>query len=285
MNRVYKVVYNRTKGQYEVVSELAKNGGKANGNPLLKSISTSAKGLSRALLVGMFLMGGICGVQAETINDGDKIVAGPNISVTKDAATNTITVAATGVATTAEMATATTNITQNKTDIGTNKAAIETNKTAIAANKTATETNKTDIAKNKAAIDTNKNAIAANTGSINTNKTNIQANTNDINTNKTNIQANTNDINTNKAAIGTNKTNIDKNKVAIDKLEDLNTKLGLDPTKPGMKYFRANSTGDDAQALGDDAIAIGVKSYARAHDSLAIVMMLELPAVLAEVLL
>lgn len=256
MNRVYKVVYNRTKGQYEVVSELAKNGGKANGNPLLKSISTSAKGLSRALLVGMFLMGGICGVQAETINDGDKIVAGPNISVTKDAATNTITVAATGVATTAEMATATTNITQNKTDIGTNKAAIETNKTAIAANKTATETNKTDIAKNKAAIDTNKNAIAANTGSINTNKTNIQANTNDINTNK--------------AAIGTNKTNIDKNKVAIDKLEELNTKLGLDPTKPGMKYFRANSTGDDAQALGDDAIAVGVKSYAGAHDSLAI---------------
>ena len=305
MNRVYKVVYNRTKGQYEVVSELAKNGGKANGNPLLKSISTSAKGLSRALLVGMFLVGGICGVQAETINDGDKIVAGPNISVTKDATTNTITVAATGVATAAEMATATTNITQNKTDIGTNKAAIETNKTAIAANKTATETNKTEIGKNKAAIDTNKNAIAANTGSINTNKTNIQANTNaintnktatetnkteiaknkaaidtnknaiaantgSINTNKTNIQANTNDINTNKTAIGTNKTNIDKNKVAIDKLEELNTKLGLDSTKPGMKYFRANSTGDDAQALGDDAIAIGVKSYARAHDSLAI---------------
>ena len=354
MNRVYKVVYNRTKGQYEVVSELAKNGGKANGNPLLKSISTSAKGLSRALLVGMFLVGGICGVQAETINDGDKIVAGPNISVTKDATTNTITVAATGVATTAEMATATTNITQNKTDIGTNKAAIETNKTAIAANKTATATNKTEIGKNKAAIDTNKNAIAANTGSINTNKTNIQANTNaintnktatetnkteiaknkaaidtnknaiaantgsintnktniqantnaintnktatetnkteiaknkaaidtnknaiaantgSINTNKTNIQANTNAINTNKTAIGTNKTNIDKNKVAIDKLEDLNTKLGLDPTKPGMKYFRAKSTGDDAQALGDDAIAVGVKSYAGAQDSLAI---------------
>ena len=263
MNRVYKVVYNRTKGQYEVVSELAKNGGKANGNPLLKSISTSAKGLSRALLVGMFLVGGIFGVQAETINDGDKIVAGPNISVTKDATTNTITVAATGVATTAEMATATTNITQNKTDIGTNKAAIETNKTAIAANKTATETNKTEIGKNKAAIDTNKNAIAANTGSINTNKTNIQANTNAINTNKTNIQANTN-------AINTNKTNIDKNKGAIDKLEDLNTKLGLDPTKPGMKYFRAKSTGDDAQALGDDAIAVGVKSYAGAQDSLAI---------------
>ena len=277
MNRVYKVVYNRTKGQYEVVSELAKNGGKANGNPLLKSISTSAKGLSRALLVGMFLMGGICGVQAETINDGDKIVAGPNISVTKDATTNTITVATTGVATAAEMTTATTNITQNKTDIGTNKAAIETNKTTIAANKTATETNKTEIGKNKAVIDANKTAIgtnkteiAKNKAAIDTNKNAIAANTGSINTNKTNIQANTNDINTNKTAIGTNKTNIDKNKVAIDKLEDLNTKLGLVPTKPGMKYFRANSTGDDAQALGDDAIAVGVKSYAGAQDSLAI---------------
>ena len=53
-------------------------------------------------------------------------------------------------------------------------------------------------------------------------------------------------------------------------MEDLNTKLGLDPTKPGMKYFRAKSTGDDAQALGDDAIAVGVKSYAGAQDSLAI---------------
>lgn len=28
MNRVYKVIFNRVKGRYEVVSELAKNGGK-----------------------------------------------------------------------------------------------------------------------------------------------------------------------------------------------------------------------------------------------------------------
>lgn len=211
----------------------------------------------------MFLMGGICGVQAETINDGDKIVSGPNISVTKDAATNTITVAATGVATTAEIATATTNITQNKTDIGTNKAAIETNKTTIAANKTATETNKTDIAKNKAAIDTNKNAIATNTGSINTNKTNIQANTNAINANETAIGTNKTDIGKNKAAINTNTQ-------AIDKLKELNTELGLDPTKSGMKYFRANSTGEDAKAIGEDAVFIVVKSYAGAHDTVAV---------------
>ncbi|WP_289002248.1 ESPR domain-containing protein [uncultured Megasphaera sp.] len=29
MNRVYKVIFNRVKGRYEVVSELAKNGGES----------------------------------------------------------------------------------------------------------------------------------------------------------------------------------------------------------------------------------------------------------------
>lgn len=39
MNRVYKVIFNRAKGQYQVVSELAKNRGKAPGNSLLRIIT------------------------------------------------------------------------------------------------------------------------------------------------------------------------------------------------------------------------------------------------------
>ncbi len=35
--------------------------------------------------------------------------------------------------------------------------------------------------------------------------------------------------------------------------------MGLDKTKPGIKYFRANSTGEDAAAAGEDAVAIGVE--------------------------
>lgn len=44
MNRIYKVIFNRAEGQYQVVSELAKNGGKASGNSLLRMIIKSGGG-------------------------------------------------------------------------------------------------------------------------------------------------------------------------------------------------------------------------------------------------
>lgn len=44
MNKIYKVIFNRVKGRYEVVSELAKNGGKASGNSLLRTFINSGGG-------------------------------------------------------------------------------------------------------------------------------------------------------------------------------------------------------------------------------------------------
>lgn len=44
LNRIYKVIFNRAKGQYQVVSELAKNGGKASGSSLLRTIVKSGGG-------------------------------------------------------------------------------------------------------------------------------------------------------------------------------------------------------------------------------------------------
>lgn len=44
LNRIYKVIFNHAKGQYQVVSELAKNGGKASGNSLLRTIIKSGGG-------------------------------------------------------------------------------------------------------------------------------------------------------------------------------------------------------------------------------------------------
>ena len=38
MNRIYKIIFNRSKGQYQVVSELAKNGGKGSTKSLLRTI-------------------------------------------------------------------------------------------------------------------------------------------------------------------------------------------------------------------------------------------------------
>lgn len=50
----------------------------------------------------------------------------------------------------------------------------------------------------------------------------------------------------------------------------MNSALGLDQTKPGIKYFRANSTGEDAAAAGKDAVAIGVSAKANGKDSVAL---------------
>ena len=50
----------------------------------------------------------------------------------------------------------------------------------------------------------------------------------------------------------------------------MNSALGLDKTKPGIKYFRANSTGEDAAAAGEDAVAIGVSAKANGKDSVAL---------------
>ena len=44
MNRIYKVIFNHAKGQYQVVSELVKNGGKTSGNSLLRTIIKSGGG-------------------------------------------------------------------------------------------------------------------------------------------------------------------------------------------------------------------------------------------------
>ena len=101
----------------------------------------------------------------------------------------------------------------------------------------------------KTDVQNNQTAIAANTGKIADNSTVIAANRNAI-------TANTGKINNNTAD--------------ITELKNVNSALGLDKTKPGIKYFRANSTGEDAAAAGEDAVAIGVSAKANGKDSVAL---------------
>lgn len=238
MNRVYKVIFNRTKGQYEVVPEIAKNGGKAPKRSTGRHLHHSAGILPTAVLLSLLVSGGTCGAaSATTIEAGDTISAGDNISVTKDD-TGKIVIAADGVATKAKLdqvnSTATDNtakISTNTQNIDKNTRDIAENKTAIAANKTATEKNAKDIADNKGAIGKNSAAITSNTSAIEQNK----------------------------AAIATNKTSITQNSAAIDELKQVNERLGLRKDKSGIKYFRTSSSGkdDDAKATGTDALAVG----------------------------
>lgn len=193
MNRIYKVIFNRAKGQHQVVSELAKNGGKTSGNSLLRTIIKSGGVLTSTVLTAVLVFGSALYGSAESVQDGDILKAGTNISVTKDETTKTITISTDGVATSVEV-----------------------------------------------------DAV----------KKDVQKNQTDIAANKTGINQNSNDI--------------QQNKTDITELKNVNSALGLDKTKPGIKYFRANSTGEDAAAAGEDAVAIGVRAKANGKDSVAL---------------
>lgn len=122
---------------------------------------------------------------------------------------------------------------------------------------------KTDVQKNQTAIAANTDEIADNGTKIANNKIGINQNSKDIQQNKTDIAANKN-------AITANAGKINNNTDDITELKNVNSALGLDKTKPGIKYFRANSTGEDAAAAGEDAVAIGVSAKANGKDSVAL---------------
>lgn len=228
MNRIYKVIFNRAKGQHQVVSELAKNGGKTSGNSLLRTIIKSGGVLTSTVLTAVLVFGSALYGSAESVQDGDILKAGTNISVTKDETTKTITISTDGVATSVEVDAVKKDVQKNQTAIADNTGKIAHNSTEIANNKIGINQNSNDIQQNKTDIAANKNAITANTGKI--------------------------------------KNNTDD----ITELKNVNSALGLDQTKPGIKYFRANSTGEDAAAAGEDAVAIGVSAKANGKDSVAL---------------
>lgn len=152
-----------------------------------------------------------------------------------------------------------TNISVTKDDI-TKTITISTDGVATSAEVDAV---KTDVQNNQTAIAANTDKIADNSTEIANNKAGINQNANEIQQNKTDIAANKN-------AITTNTGKINNNTADITELKNVNSALGLDKTKPGMKYFRANSTGEDAAAAGKDAVAIGVSAKANGKDSVAL---------------
>lgn len=76
MNKVYKVIWNRTKHCYVVVSELAKKAGKAKSSHILCSAAKTAAGVG---LGALLLMGSAADVSAAT---GNKIIGGSEGTVT-----------------------------------------------------------------------------------------------------------------------------------------------------------------------------------------------------------
>lgn len=200
MNRTYKVIYNRTRHLYQVVSELAKSRGKSDS--LVTAATAADKHLRRAVVMALLAMSvsvPIAGIQAaDGTTDG---TAEPTLQE---------------------------QVAQNKTDIATNTADISTNKSNIADNKTAIAANTANITANTekiGSLDANGNYIkAANSVSSNLSTLDTQ-----VKSNADAISKETTDRETAVSAEQTARTNADTelgNKITgnatdITKLKDL----------------------------------------------------------------
>lgn len=212
MNKTYKVIYNRTRCMYQVVSELAKGRTKSETPEMLKTVFSKHGSLARGIVMAVLSMSlampvGVA-VQAEEGSGNTGSGDTTYISDTNTEVKNIQALDKQVVKNAQDIANNKTSIDTNTTNIGTNQSNIEGNKTAIGENKTAIEKNITSIAKNTSTIAANKTAIDKNTASIATNTNNIAANTTAISNLETKLTTGDNSL-ASKANV--NASNIGKN--------------------------------------------------------------------------
>ncbi len=218
MNRVYKVIFNRSRQLVQVVPEYARNKGKT----VSESRKGGIRGLAKVLLSLLAaLMIASPGYAADSTGGSTDSGNTTYISDTNTDAQNIQALDKQVAQNAQDIAANKTAADTNTADIATNKTDIETNKTSIAANKTAIGKNTADIATNAANISDNKTAIADNKTAIDKNTSAISANTSNISTNTQNIAANKTNITDNTTAINANKTSIAANTSDITSLKDL----------------------------------------------------------------
>lgn len=218
MNRVYKVIFNRSRQLVQVVPEYARNKGKT----VSESRKGGIRGLAKVLLSLLAaLMIASPGYAADSTGGSTDSENTTYISDTNTDAQNIQALDKQVAQNAQDIAANKTAADTNTADIATNKTDIETNKTSIAANKTAIGKNTADIATNAANISDNKTAIADNKTAIDKNTSAISANTSNISTNTQNIAANKTNITDNTTAINANKTSIAANTSDITSLKDL----------------------------------------------------------------
>lgn len=218
MNRVYKVIFNRSRQLVQVVPEYARNKGKT----VSESRKGGIRGLAKVLLSLLAaLMIASPGYAADSTGGSTDSGNTTYISDTNTDAQNIQALDKQVAQNAQDIAANKTAADTNTADIATNKTDIETNKTSIAANKTAIGKNTADIATNAANISDNKTAIADNKTAIDKNTSAITANTSNISTNTQNIAANKTNITDNTTAINANKTSIAANTSDITSLKDL----------------------------------------------------------------
>ncbi len=252
MNKTYKVIYNRTRCMYQVVSELAKGHTKSETPEMLKTVFSKHGSLARGIVMAVLSMSlampvGVA-VQAEEGSGNTGSGDTTYISDTNTEVKNIQALDKQVVKNAQDIANNKTSIDTNTTNIGTNQSNIEGNKTAIGENKTAIEKNITSIAKNTSTIAANKTAIDKNTASIATNTNNIAANTTAISNLETKLTTGDNSLaskaNVNASNIGRNITTgaTDDKKKQEDNAKLWGKALGLGAIENGDSMLISGGT-------------------------------------------
>ena len=156
MNKTYKVIYNRTRCMYQVVSELAKGRTKSETPEMLKTVFSKHGSLARGIVMTVLSMSlampvGVA-VQAE---EGSGNTGSGDTTYISDTNTEVQNIQALDK-----------QVVKNAQDIAASKYTTNKNKSDIAANRA-------DIEANRTSIDSNKTIISKNTSDIATNTTNI----------------------------------------------------------------------------------------------------------------
>ena len=217
MNKTYKVIYNRTRCMYQVVSELAKGHTKSETPEMLKSLFSKHNGLTRGIVMAVLSMSlampmGVAVQAADTAGNTSGNTTSTSDTTTSNTSDTTVTVkdGAALVGSGAVSVSSSTDTTKNTTTITIavpTDGKVEANNTelvtggtvytAVNAEQTAREAAVKSVTDKIGTLDANGNYIqkdASVSSNLSTLDTQVKTNAEAIDTNKNAISTNTSDI-------------------------------------------------------------------------------------------
>ncbi|MCI7048085.1 MAG: ESPR domain-containing protein [Megasphaera elsdenii] len=188
MNKTYKVIYNRTRCMYQVVSELAKGRTKSETPEMLKTVFSKHGSLARGIVMTVLSMSLAMpvGVAVQAADAGTSATSGDTTGVTTTNKPVTVKDGAVLVGSGAVSVSSSTDTTTITIDVPTNEK-VEANGTGLVTSGTVYTAVNVERTAREA-------AVQSVTDKIGTLGANVKTNTDAIDTNKNTIAANTSDI-------------------------------------------------------------------------------------------
>lgn len=241
MNRIYKVIFNRSLGLYQVVSEIARNHGKSS-SPAGRGRKSLLVPFVLSALLGLGLTGSVLAegtgtadtqTNSATVADGTVLAGGGAVTVKPDttSGTNTVTISVSKDG----------KVESENTDLVTGGTVNTAINTALNAEQTARSSADTALSNQIGTLDTDGNYIKKD-GSVSSN----------LSTLDTQVKANADAISANADAISTEKTD---REAAVTTLSDSAVKYDTDSNKEKGKVTLAGEGGTTITNVKDGAVS------------------------------